>query len=191
MFISAFTPITIIGRTIGNERTGNMAFLLAALAIIADIIVETLAIAKLPIIINKKNNSFDEIKISLLKKINNNVVNMLYSKANNMLNNNFPEYTDNDFVCSFRKRDVPRSSSLMKLFVNPNIELKNISSQSIPATIPEDKTSLNMLKTTMVIVVIINKKTAVIEVLVLNSECNSLRKTEIVLLRNFDIKENN
>lgn len=75
----------------------------------------------------------------------------------------------------------------MKLFVNPNIELKNIKSHSIPATIPEDTSSLNILKTTIVIVVMINKNTAVIEVLVLNSDFNSLIKTEIVLLKSFDI----
>jgi hypothetical protein len=54
---------------------------------------------------------------------------------------NFPKYTDRELVCSFKKSDVPLSSSLIKLFESPSIELKNISSQRIPELIPEDASS--------------------------------------------------
>lgn len=134
-----------IGRTMGKEIMVKSEALPPAFATIAANTVVEDASAKPPVIIVMIKVNGDLMSICS-KKTKRGVIQICSKKERDILKMSFDKRIISCLEFNLRKRDVPCSSSLMKMWESPFIALKNIMIQKITdcilveiGTLPEDR----------------------------------------------------
>ncbi len=126
------SKVRINGRRIGNERTGYSVPLLLAFEMIAAIIVDDIAMPKLPSINAAINVSKAFMLNESKSRKNKTVIAIFIIKTRRTLNNNLPEKMVDGFASSCSVRVVPRSSSDTNARDKPDMAEKKTTTHNNP-----------------------------------------------------------